>query len=103
MSIYVDGFVLISNTMVIFNALKKSLKIKYYIKNLGKVKTIIKQQLTRDIANHKIKINQSIFIRDLVIKKGFINCNVNIILMKAKLTIEMHESNNYNKINIYIY
>lgn len=37
-SVYVDNFLLISNTMVIFDILKKLLTTKYNIKDLNKVK-----------------------------------------------------------------
>lgn len=67
MSIYIDDFLLASNTMVIFDTLKKLLAIKYNIKNLDKVKTIIEWQVIRDIATWIMKINHSAFIRDLVI------------------------------------
>lgn len=40
-SIYNDNFLLISNTIAIFNILKKFFSKKYNIKNLGKVKIII--------------------------------------------------------------
>lgn len=42
LSVYIDNFLLISNRIDIFKALKKFLTKEYNIKNLGKEKTIIK-------------------------------------------------------------
>lgn len=50
-----------------------------------------------------IKIDQSAFIRDLIINKKFINYDINIILIKARLTIEMLDPDNYNKTKLYKY
>lgn len=89
--------------MITSNIIKKLLANKYNMKNLGKVKIIIKWQVTRDKAMHIIKIDQSVFIRNLVIKKRLIKYNFNIILIKAELFIKILESDNYNKIDLHIY
>lgn len=56
-SIYVNNFLLASNTMVIFDALKESLAQEYNTKDLGQAKTIIKWQINRDVAMSTIKID----------------------------------------------
>lgn len=89
--------------MITLDTLKKSLAIEYNMKDLGEVKTIIRWQVTRDMAIYTMKIDQSAFIRDLVIKEGFKNCNANVILIKAGSAIKMFEPDNYNKTNIYTY
>lgn len=103
MSIYINDFLLVSNTMVTLDALKKLMATKYNIKNLSEVKTIIGWQVTKDMARRIIKINQTAFIKDLVIEEGLTNCNTNVIPMKAKSAIEMSKPNNYNKTNIHTY
>lgn len=50
-----------------------------------------------------MKIDQSAFIRDLVIDKGLTNCNANVILMKAGSVIEMLDPEDYNKIDLHKY
>ena len=50
-----------------------------------------------------IKIDQSAFIRDLVIKKEPINCNANLIPMKAGLSIEITDPKDYEEADLYIY
>lgn len=50
-----------------------------------------------------MKIDQSTFIRDLVIEKGLIECNANVILMKAGSAIEMIGPNNYEEIEFQEY
>lgn len=77
--------------------LKKLLAKKYEMKDLGEVKTIISCQITRDIAAHTIKIDQSVFIRDLVIKKRFTECNTNVIPMKAGSVIKIIKLDNYEE------
>lgn len=47
------------------------------------IKTMINQQITRDIVTASMKINQLTFIQDLVIKKVYNKYNINIILNKV--------------------
>lgn len=83
--------------MAILNKLKKLLAKKYNVKNLGKVKTIIDQQIIKDMAVYIIIINQSAFIRNLVIKKGLIEYNTNVILIKTGSIIEITKLYDYKK------
>lgn len=46
-----------------------------------------------------IKINQSAFIKDLVIKERLTKCKVNVIPIKTGSFIKMSELNDYNNIN----
>ena len=89
MSVYIDNFLLILNIMGTVKLLKQLLAKKYNMKNIGKVKTIIGSQITRDFAMGTMKIDQSAFIRNLVIKEDLTNCNTSIILIKAGLSIKM--------------
>lgn len=73
------------------------------MKDLGKVKTIIKWQITRDLVLGIIKIDQVIFIRNLVIEEDFINCNTTVILMKTNSVIDMLDVNDYKEIKLYKY
>lgn len=73
---------------------------EYIIKNLCKVKTIINWQVTKNKIDKTIKINQLVFIRDLVIEKKLIKYNVNNISIKTKLTIEITNINDYEEINL---
>lgn len=56
---------------------------KYNIKNLNKVKIIIRWQMIREIVINIMKINQLVFIKNVIIKKKLINCNANIISIKV--------------------
>lgn len=96
-SIYIDKLLPASNIIVTLNRLKKLLNKQQEIKNLEKLKTIFSQQITRDLVVDIIKINQPVFVKDLVIKKGIINCNVNIILIKEGLIIQMTDLKIYEK------
>lgn len=89
--------------MIILDALKKLLATEYDIKNLDEVKTIIGWQVTRDMATRTMKIDQSTFIKDLVIKEGLTDCNANVIPIKTRSAIEMSKPDNYDKTNIHTY
>lgn len=103
MSVYIDNFLLALNTIVTLDTLKKSLAIEYNMKDLDEVKTIIGWQVIRDMATRTIKIDQTVFIRDLIIEEELIDWNVNIIPMKASSAIKMSKSDDYDKTDIYIY
>lgn len=47
-----------------------------------------------------MKTNQSAFIRDLVIEESFIECNANIIPIKADFTINIAKSKNYEELDL---
>lgn len=89
--------------MTILKILKKLLAKKYNMKNLGKVKIIIRCQITRNTKTHIIKIDLLALIRDLVIEKKFIKCNLNIIPIKSESAIEILKLEDYNKTYLYIY
>lgn len=102
-SIYIDDFFLISNTISILNVLKQLVSRKYDTKDLSEVKTIIGWQINWDTAPGAINIDQSAFVRDLVIEKKLTNHNTNIILMKARSSIKMTDPEDYKEANLYIY
>ena len=56
-NVYVDNFLLASNTMSTLGALKNSLAKEYNTKDLGEVKTIIRWQISRDTAVGTMKID----------------------------------------------
>lgn len=97
MSVYIDDFLFASNIINVQQILKNMLISKYQVKNLSKIKTIIEYQITRYIIVYTRKINQSTFIRDLVIDKGLIKKNINVISMKSGLAIKIFKSKNYDK------
>lgn len=89
--------------MVTLDALKGSLSKEYDVKDLGDVKTIIGWQITRDTAAQTMKIDQSAFIRDLVIEEGLIDCNANVIPMKAGCAIYMVETDDHEEVDLQVY
>lgn len=50
-----------------------------------------------------IKIHQSAFVGDLIIKKELTNCNTNVIPMKAGSSIKMTDLENYNETDLHMY
>lgn len=89
--------------MVNFDALKKFFNKEYDMKSPGKVKTIIRWQINRDIVISTMKINHQKLIQDLVIEDKLNNCNANIILLKARLSIEIRDFEDYKETNFWIY
>ncbi len=73
--------------MVTLKALKVFLVKEYDTKDLGEVKTIIRWQIHQDLVAGIMKIDQSAFVRDLVIKKRLTDYNANVIPMKAGSSI----------------
>ncbi len=99
-SVYVDDFLLASNSIDALKTVKKEQGKGYNVKDLGEVETIIGWQITRDPSTQTLKIDQSSFIRDLVIEESLTNRNSNTIPMKAGSAIEMIEHNDYKDIEI---
>lgn len=50
-----------------------------------------------------MKIDQSAFIRDLVIEEGLIDCNANVISIKARSLIKMGDSEDYKETDLQEY
>ncbi len=102
-SIYVDDFLLASNIIVILNTLKEFLTKEYDTKDLSEIKTIIEWQINRDTTKGTMKIDQSAFIRDLVIKEKLTDYIANTISMKAGLSIEMGDLEDYKETDLRTY
>lgn len=90
-NIYIDNFLLAANSMQALDNLKKNLSKEYNIKNLGKVKIIIKWQIIRDLFTRTIRVSQLAYIKDLLKEKNLTNYNALTIPMKAGLFIKMNE------------
>lgn len=83
--------------------MKNFISTEYNIKELRKVKTIIRWQIGQDTIAGIMKINQSAFIWNLVIEKGLTRYNANIILIKAGFATKMTKPKDYKNINFSIY
>ena len=102
-SIYVDDFLLISNSSKVLAWLKDSIAKKYNVEELKEVKTIIRWQITRDFDTKMLKIDLSAFIHNFHKKKNMTNCNTVNIGMKARCFIDMQEREDYEKVEIKLY
>ena len=89
--------------MKTLNVLKQSLAKEYDTKDLREVKTTIRWQIERDTAASTMKIHQSAFIRDLVIKEGLTDYNANVISIKAGLSIEILDPEDYEEADLHTY
>lgn len=89
--------------MTILNIIKTLFLREYNMKNFEKIKTIIKWQIIREPLSNIMKIDQSIFIQDLIIDKNLSDYNANIFSIKIVFTINITEADIYKKENLYIY
>ena len=94
---YIDDFLLASNIMSLLEELKRCFAKKYDLKNLRKVKTIIGWQISRDTVLNIMKIDQLVFIKDLVIKKRLIEYNPNVIPIKVGSAIDISKVGDYEE------
>lgn len=83
--------------------MKASLSREYNVKDPRKIKTIIRWQITKDPVIQTIKINQSAFIRDLVMEESLDNCNANIVPMKARFSIDMSDADAYKEEDLHTF
>ena len=102
-SVYIDDFLLASNTIKNLDELKAALSNAYDVKDLGEVKTIIGWQITRDPIAQTMKIDQSAFIRDLVMEENLSDCNANVVPMKAGSAIDMSDVDAYEEEDLHTY
>lgn len=100
-SIYIDKFLLAAKHQKLLNWIKKNLKKEYKIKDLEKTRMIIKWQIIRNISS--IKIDQLVFICNLVKDKSIQDCNPITTPIKASNFIKMQRENNYKKADLKIY
>ena len=70
------------------------------VKNLRKVKIIIRCQVTTDLDIKTLKINQSVFIYEFFESENMIDCNFVNISIKTKYIIDIQEPRNYKKVEI---
>ena len=103
MSVYIDDFLFVVNSMKFLDEVKKLLTNEYNMKDLREVKMITKWQVTRDMVADTIKIVQSAFIRYLVIEERLTDYNANVIPMKAGSAIEMPDPEDYNETDLQKY
>lgn len=73
------------------------------MKDLEKVKTIIRWQITRDPVLGIIKIDQSAVIKYLVIEDNLTNCNATDIPLKIGVATDMLNTNDYEKTKFHKY
>ncbi len=76
---------------------------KYYVKNLKKMQIIIKWQMTRDLKDKTLKIDQFTIIQYLFKSKNVNNYNSIYILMKESYFMEISKPSDYNKVDLKFY
>lgn len=99
-SICVDDFLITSDKLATLQSIKAALSNKYNVEDLGETKMIIGWQVTRDIEKVTLKIEQSTNIRDLLEEEDLADYKSVNIPMKAGLTIDMGEPDDYEEADL---
>lgn len=73
------------------------------MKNLGKIKVIIKWESTKDLYVKILKIDQKIYIQDLLKTKNMSSYYLIILLIKTVSTIPMNQASNNIVIDLILY
>lgn len=73
------------------------------VKDLEKVKTIISQNITSNLVKKTFKIDQLLFIKDLLEEINLISYNVSKILILGNSFIKITEADDYKEVNLTIY
>lgn len=89
--------------MSLLEELKGCFAKKYNTNDLEEIKMIIEWQISKDTVLGTMKIDQSTFIRDMVIKKRLIKYKPNVVPMKANFTIDKSKVKDYKETNLQVY
>lgn len=91
------------NNFTALQQLKNVITKEYKGKNLREIQMIIRWQITRDLEARTLKIDQSIFIQDLLKSENMTNCNFINIPIKISYFIKMSKYNDYEESKIKSY
>lgn len=73
------------------------------MKDLGETKAIIGQEITRDIKEETLKIDQKRYIQDFFESKSIGSCHLKIFLVKAGLTLIFDQVDDHISVNLIVY
>ncbi len=77
--VYVDDLMLASNQHDAMKWVKEQLFDEFTIKDLGEAKVIIEWEITKDLEAKILKIDQKVYIRDLLESEGMSSCHPTIL------------------------
>lgn len=87
--IYINNLLLRSKSHITLEWLKDQLIKKFKIKDLGKIKKIIRWEIIRDMEVEMLKIDQKEYIWDLLEVEIITLCHAIILPIKARLFISI--------------
>lgn len=73
------------------------------MKDLGKAKTIIRWEITRDIKVGMFKIDQKKYIQDFLEAERMTSCHITIFFIKTRSFIFMNQIGDYDFANFAVY
>lgn len=84
-----------SKSVKALNWLKDQLMNEFSMKDLGKVKKIIRWGITQDFGIGTLRIDQKGYIQDLLEFKGMTSCHPTILPVKVGSTLFLNQVNNH--------
>ena len=75
-ALYVDDLIIAGSNDTVISEVKKTLKKKYKMKDLGLLDWILGMEVVQDPAAKMIRLNQTKYIQDLLVKFNIHECNV---------------------------
>jgi len=73
--VYVDDLLLVGSSMEAINKIKKALRKRFEMKDLGEAKVILGLEISRDKTLGTLKLSQGKFVRQVLEKFGMAECN----------------------------
>lgn len=95
-AIYVDDMLLLSNDTELKSELKIKLSSTFRMKDLGQATSVLGMNVTRDVKNGTIAIDQSNYIKEILARFGLADCNPvsSPMDVNVKLSSQMCPKNN---------
>lgn len=101
--VYVNVFLPTANQNKAMQQIKKQLSDEFNMKDLREAKTIIEQEITKDLYIKTLKIDQKVYIRDLLESKKMSFCHPIVFPIKVLSTIPMDQVDDNVIIDLSLY
>lgn len=100
---YIDNFALALQSQNGLDWLKRRLIQEFNMKNFGKTQTIIGWEITQDVREEILKIDQKGYIRHLLESEKMSLCHPTVFLMKTGSTLTLDQAEDLFPIDMIVY
>lgn len=100
---YIDNFALALQSQNGLDWLKRRLIQEFNMKNFGKIQTIIGWEITQDVQEEILKIDQKGYIRHLLESKKMSFCHPTVFLMKTGSTLTLYQAEDLFPTDMIVY